>query len=128
EVRFRSKCPVASTLDLLGDKWTLIVVRDLLFGKRKYSELEASFEKIPTNLLADRLRKLERYELISKEPYQTNPVRHEYRLTEKGKDLVPVLRAISRWGEKHIEGRWIVVGDSDSKHNSSAKEKAKKTK
>ena len=101
----RSPCPIANTLDILGDKWTLLVVRDLLFlGKRLYGEFMQSGEGIPTNILADRLKRLEETGLVTKEPYQSNPVRHQYRLTRKGAELFPVLREIIRWANKHIPG------------------------
>jgi DNA-binding HxlR family transcriptional regulator len=100
----RSPCPVASTLDILGDKWTLLVVRDLFAGKKTYSEFQGSPENIPTNILADRLKRLARYEIIEKRPYQTHPVRYEYILTQKGKDLGVVLKAMVHWGETHIRG------------------------
>jgi DNA-binding HxlR family transcriptional regulator len=104
----RSPCAVASTLDLVGDKWSLLVVRDLLRGSATYGELQNSFERIPTNILADRLKKLEQAGLISKSAYQERPVRHAYALTEKGKDLGEVLLAIVRWGRKHIPGAQIL--------------------
>jgi len=101
----RSPCPIANTLDILGDKWTLLVVRDLLFlGKHLYGEFMQSGEGIPTNILADRLKRLEETGLVTKEPYQSNPVRHQYRLTRKGAELFPVLREIIRWANKHIPG------------------------
>ena len=104
----RSPCPIANTLDILGDKWTLLVVRDLLFlGKRLYGEFMQSGEGIPTNILADRLKRLEETGLVTKEPYQSNPVRHQYRLTRKGAELFPVLRAIIRWANKHIPGTTV---------------------
>ncbi len=101
----RSVCPIANALDLIGDKWTLLVVRDLLFlGKRLYGELAQSAEGIPSNILADRLRRLEEAGLVSKTPYQENPVRYEYRLTGKGTDLLPVLKELVSWSNKHIPG------------------------
>ena len=101
----RSPCPIANTLDILGDKWTLLVVRDLLFlDKHLYGEFMQSGEGIPTNILADRLKRLEETGLVTKEPYQSNPVRHQYRLTRKGTELFPVLREIIRWANKHIPG------------------------
>jgi DNA-binding HxlR family transcriptional regulator len=100
----RSPCAVASTLDLVGDKWSLLVIRDLLRGNSTYKELQNSPERIPTNLLADRLKKLEEAGLIDKTAYQEHPVRYAYRLTEKGKALREVLGAFARWGKKHIPG------------------------
>ncbi len=104
----RSLCPVSSILDIIGDKWTLLVVRDLLFlDKRMYSELADSMEKIPTNILADRLKKLQAADIIEKNPYQDKPVRYAYTLTEKGEALRPTLIEMATWGNKFIEGTAI---------------------
>ena len=104
----RSDCPIASALDLIGDKWTLLVIRDLLFlGNRKFGELLSSPEKIPTNILSDRLRRLEECGLVVKAAYQERPPRHEYRLTAKGADLYPVLRALAQWANRHIPGTMV---------------------
>ncbi len=100
----RSTCPITSTLDILGDKWTLVVIRDLFLGKRRYGEFQASPEAIPTNILAERLKRLEAAGLVVKELYQDNPPRAEYFLTRRGADLAPTLRAIRDWGIKYIEG------------------------
>jgi DNA-binding HxlR family transcriptional regulator len=100
----RSNCPVACLLDVLGDKWTLLVVRDLLLGKSRYGEFLESPEAIPTNLLADRLKRLEEEGIVEKREYQQHPPRYEYVLTSKGRDLGPVVIECVRWGEKHIAG------------------------
>ena len=100
----RSACAVANSLDILGDKWSLLVVRDLLYGKRTYGELVNSPEGIPTNILADRLKRLEAAGIISSTAYQDRPVRYAYTLTPKGSDLGEVLLAFVRWGKQHIPG------------------------
>ncbi len=100
----RSDCPVACTLDLLGDKWTLLVVRDLLLGRRRYGDFLASPEGIPTNILAERLKRLEGASLVEKTAYQDNPVRHEYTPTPACRDLKPILVAAAEWGNRHIPG------------------------
>lgn len=100
----RSACAVANSLDIVGDKWTLLVVRDLLHGKRTYGELANSPERIPTNILADRLKRLEGAGIIASTPYQERPVRYAYALTPKGKALGDVLLAFVRWGKQHIPG------------------------
>lgn len=100
----RSACPVACALDLAGDKWTLLVVRDLLRGRKTYGELADSPESIPTNILADRLKRLEESGLIKATPYQQRPVRYAYTLTEKGLDLGDVMRAFGRWGTRYVRG------------------------
>jgi DNA-binding HxlR family transcriptional regulator len=101
----RSTCPIANTLDLIGDKWSLLIVRDmLLLHKHRYGDFLSSDEGIPTNILADRLKRLEENGLIEKTPYQYNPVRYEYYLTDKGQDLEPLVQEIVQWGLKHIPG------------------------
>jgi len=104
----RSPCAVACTLDLVGDRWSLLVVRDLLPGSVTYGELQNSPEGIPTNILADRLKKLEQAGLIAKSAYHEHPVRYVYGLTEKGKALRDVLAALVRWGTKHIPGTLVL--------------------
>jgi DNA-binding HxlR family transcriptional regulator len=100
----RSQCAVANSLDIVGDKWSLLVVRDLLHGKRTYSELVDTPERIPTNILADRLKRLEGAGIVNSTPYQQHPVRYAYTLTPKGKELGDVLLALVRWGKRHIPG------------------------
>jgi DNA-binding HxlR family transcriptional regulator len=114
----RSPCAVACTLDMVGDKWSLLVVRDLLRGSTTYKELQNSPEGIPTNILADRLRRLEEAGLIAKAAYQEHPVRYAYSLTEKGKELRDVLGAFVRWGKKHIPGTRTLgsPAEAPSKH------------
>ncbi|HZS44354.1 MAG TPA: helix-turn-helix domain-containing protein [Blastocatellia bacterium] len=98
----RSHCPIAYTLDTLGDKWTLVVIRDLaLFGKRYYKELLESEEGIATNILSDRLQRLERERIITKRHDPENRSKIIYNLTEKGIDLVPLLVDIIEWGAKY---------------------------
>lgn len=103
---FRSPCPVASALDIVGDRWTLIVLRTIFAGRHRYGELADIPEKISTNVLADRLGRLEEYGLVTRSPYQQNPLRHQYHLTKKGADLLPVLQALASWATQHIPDRW----------------------
>ena len=100
----RSSCPIANTLDLVGDKWSLLVIRDMLHGKATYGELLDSPERIPTNILADRLKRLEGAGLIARSAYQERPVRYSYQLTGKGRELGGVLLALVEWGKRHILG------------------------
>jgi len=106
----RSPCAIASTLDLVGDKWSLLVIRDMLHGKRTYGELQDSPEGIPTNILADRLKRLEEAGIIASSPYQERPVRYAYALTDKGAALGDVLLALVRWGKRHIPGTRTLKG------------------
>jgi DNA-binding HxlR family transcriptional regulator len=101
----RSRCPIAGALDLVGDRWTLLVVRDLLLhDKRRFTEFLASPEGIATNILADRLERLERAGILERRRYHEHPPREEYHPTARGRDLVPVLRELVRWGQRHIAG------------------------
>ncbi len=95
-------CPVACTLDLIGDKWTLLVVRDLFVGKSHFHEFTASPERIATNILADRLTRLEQAGLISAEPSPVRSCASQYRLTDRGRSLYPVLVILRDWGLGHI--------------------------
>lgn len=99
----RSRCPIANALTLLGDKWTLLIIRDLLLGKRRYKEFQDSAEKIPTNILASRLKKLEQAELVSRVQYQEHPPRYEYEPLKKCMELAPLLQEFLRWGNNHVE-------------------------
>ena len=101
----RTHCPIATTLDIIGDKWTLLVVRDIgLFNKHKHKDFQEAGEKIPTNILADRLKLLVKNGLVEKHLYQNNPPRYEYHLTDAGKGLLPVIKSMAVWAKKHING------------------------
>lgn len=100
----RSVCPITNTLDILGDKWTLLVVRDMFLGKKTYGEFLASPERIPTNILAERLKRLEQHGIIDRTPYQQAPVRYAYHLTPRGRKLSGVMQAITQWGLENIPG------------------------
>ena len=101
----RSRCPVACTLDIVGDRWSLLIIRDLILGKHRYAEFAESSEGIPTNVLADRLKRLVASGIVKATRYSTHPPRVEYSLTAKGDDLRPVVRAMSDWGVKYAGGR-----------------------
>ena len=101
----RSHCPVSCTLDVLGDKWSLLVVRDVMRGKRRYAEFLESPEGIPTNILAERLKRLVGKGVIRTHRYSQHPPRVEYELTPKGEDLRPIMRAMVDWGVRHAGGR-----------------------
>lgn len=100
----RSTCPIAATLDILGDKWTLLIVRDLMFeGKKTYGEFLRSEEKIATNILADRLLMLEKTGIVEKKAFPGNRVKNLYRLTRRGVDLMPTLFEIILWADKYLD-------------------------
>jgi DNA-binding HxlR family transcriptional regulator len=90
---------------VLGDRWSLLVVRDLMRGKRRYAEFLASSEAIPTNILADRLKRLSAGGIVESRRYSDRPPRMEYTLTSKGEDLRPMMRAMVDWGIKHAGGK-----------------------
>ena len=94
-------CSIAAALQLIGDRWSLLILRDAFRGVRRFDELAADLG-IARNLLADRLQKLVDYGILVKQPYQQRPVRYEYRLSAKGIDLSPALVALMRWGDKHV--------------------------
>jgi DNA-binding HxlR family transcriptional regulator len=100
----RSPCPVACTLDLLGDKWTLLLVRDLFCGKAHFNEFGRSPERIATNILADRLGRLVAARLVDRVTSPDQPGRDRYVLTAKGRTLWPVLQAVAEWGLANIDG------------------------
>ena len=100
----RSPCPIACTLDLIGDRWTLLLIRDMCLGRQTFKEFSASPEGIATNILSSRLKKLLTHELIEAFEAEDREGRVGYRLTKKGESLRPVVDSILKWGLKHIEG------------------------
>ena len=103
----RSKCPIANSLEVIGDTWTLVILRDMINGKSKFQEFLASPELITPSVLTKRLRAMEDGGLIMQHEYSQRPKRNEYRLTQMGEDLWPILRQICLWGNEHIEGTWV---------------------
>ncbi len=100
----RSDCPIACSLDLIGDRWTLLIVRDLFRGRKRFSDFLASDEGIKTNILTDRLKRLQEAGLVERSLYEKHPPRYDYHLTSKGRDLSPVLTAIYGWGRGYFGG------------------------
>jgi len=101
--KFRSSCLIASGLDLIGDKWSLLIVRDMLMHQKKtFKELAASDERAATNLLSTRLKFLESLEVISKRKLPKNKKENIYLLTEKGLDLAPLILEIVIWSDKYV--------------------------
>ena len=106
----RSECPVASALDILGDKWTLLVVRDLLDGRMRFSEFERAPEHIPTNILSERLRRLTDAGLVEARPRGTTS-RFDYVPTAAAWSLRPTLLALAAWGNEHLDDTWVPPSD-----------------
>ena len=100
----RSTCPVACALDLVGDRWTLLVLRDLFFGKHRYEEFMASDEGIATNILSTRLQRLEQLGMVESAICPDNRRRKHYELTPLGRSFGPVIAVLANWGLEHIDG------------------------
>jgi DNA-binding HxlR family transcriptional regulator len=95
-------CPVARTLDLIGERWTILILRDLLLqGPRRYQDFQESLAGIAPNTLSARLKQMEAQGLISRRLYSEHPPRLEYQLTDKGRSLGTVMKALREWGQKH---------------------------
>ena len=102
---FRSDCSISRMLDLMGDKWTLLIIRDLLWhNTHTFQDLESSVARITSSILSDRLNRLRRWNLVRRSPYQDRPVRYRYELTEAALTLEPVLLAMMHWGHEHLGG------------------------
>lgn len=97
-------CPVARGLSVIGDRWTMLVVRDCFLGVRRFEQMQERLG-VTRHVLADRLRKLEAAGVLRREAYQERPLRHEYRLTERGKALYPVLVSLIDWANENVPAR-----------------------
>ena len=106
-------CPVAKSLDIIGDRWTLLIIRDLLIqGPRKYVDLSQSLSGIAPNVLSDRLKVLETNGLVEREFYEQHPPRALYKLTKKGSDLYMVMQALLEWGNKYLYDGVTIVHEA----------------
>jgi DNA-binding HxlR family transcriptional regulator len=106
----RSPCPVACALDIFGDRWTLLVIRDLMFGKSRFKDFLTSPEGIPTNILADRLKRLLKYKVVTQCGNSDGSRHLAYQLTDKGTALIPVLKAMKDWGLTWEKGTRSALG------------------
>jgi DNA-binding HxlR family transcriptional regulator len=96
-------CSIAGALDVVGEKWSLLVVRELFLGVRRFSEIAAN-TGAPRDILTTRLRRLEELGVVERSAYSDRPPRYEYRLTLSGRDLMPVILALKQWGDRHVSG------------------------
>lgn len=104
EVKKRSDCPISQTLDVFGDKWSLLIIRDMMFDKKStYGDFLKSAEGIATNILASRLQNLEENELIIKLEHPESKAKFLYKLTKKAIDLLPIIVEIHLWADKNFE-------------------------
>lgn len=97
----KQPCSLARTLAIIGDNWTLLVLRDCFLGVRRFDDFQQRLG-VTRHVLSDRLRKLTEGGIVEKVAYHQRPLRHEYRLTEKGKDLYPVIVHLAQWGDKYL--------------------------
>lgn len=99
---YAQNCPVARTLDIVGERWTILILRDLFTsGPRKFQDFERTLTGISPNTLSARLKVLEENEIVARRFYEDHPPRAEYLLTDKGRELGPVLKSLLAWGQKH---------------------------
>ena len=105
----RSPCPVSCALDLFGDRWTLLIIRDLVLGKTRFKEFTSSPEGIPTNILSDRLERLREGGIVAQVPATEGGKRMAYALTEKGMSLRPILKMLRDWGLQWEEGTRVAL-------------------
>ena len=107
--RYGQRCPVAKSLELVGDRWTLLLVRDLLPGARRFQDFHDSLAGIPPNILSHRLKLMEEHKLVSRRFYSEHPPRAEYVLTPKGQELGVVVAALASWGTRHVHRNAALV-------------------
>lgn len=105
----RSPCPISRSLDILGDRWSLLVIRDLFCGRDHFKDFLASPEKIATNTLSDRLDRLQKAGLVDTYPSERFQGRKAYRLTPMGEGLRPMMDAMVSWGLEHIQGTKVGI-------------------
>jgi DNA-binding HxlR family transcriptional regulator len=101
--QYNLPCNIAQTLNIIGDKWTLLIIRQIMNGNNTYKHMQEKLDGIPSNLLSERLKSLENDELISARIYQNHPPRYEYILTNRGEELEDVFNSIIIWGEKNLK-------------------------
>ena len=103
-MKFRSNCPISSALDIVGDKWSLVIIRDLLyFEKKTFKELSNSLENIATNILADRLKSLEEKGILTRNDVQNNKKTKHYKLSKKGLGLKTLLEELGKWSTTYMK-------------------------
>ena len=101
--QYGQACPVARTLELVGERWSLLIVRDLLAGPRRFQDLQTSLPGVPPNVLSARLKMLEEHGVVARRFYSEHPPRAEYALTTRGKELGVVVGALAAWGSRHLD-------------------------
>lgn len=102
KMQYNLPCDIAQTLNIIGDKWSLLILHRIFIGYETYKDIQDKLEGIPTNLLSERLKTMESDGLLERNLYQDHPPRYKYTLTEKGMDLVHVFNSLMIWGQKHL--------------------------
>jgi DNA-binding HxlR family transcriptional regulator len=113
---YNLSCNIAGSLDIIGDRWTLLIVRDLLNHIQKFNDLKQSLAGIAPNILSDRLQTLESAGIVKSALYSKHPPRYEYELTEKGRGLEHVINAIAIWGNQNLDSRFYDIVDEKCGH------------
>src|SRR4051794_29228334 len=112
----KQNCAIAQTLAVLGERWTMLVLRELFLGRRRFDEIQDELRVAP-NILSARLKTLVDEGIVDKQPYSSHAGRFEYRLTEKGRELQPVLHAVMKWGDKYkVSSPPVVLVHADCGH------------
>jgi DNA-binding HxlR family transcriptional regulator len=107
--RYGQACPVAKAVELLGERWTLLIVRDLLGAPRRFQDLQESLDGIAPNVLSERLKRLEEHGVVTRRLYSEHPPRAEYALTDRGQELGVVVGALAVWGSRHLHHHSALV-------------------
>lgn len=112
---FGSQCPIARSLERVGEWWSILILRDALNGLKRFDEFQQSLG-IATNMLTRRLSALVEAGLLERRPYSERPLRHEYHLTERGRDFRPVVQALLAWGNRHFapEGASVLIVNTET--------------
>lgn len=109
--RYGQRCPVAKSLEFLGERWTLLVIRDLLRSPQRFQDLQSSLEGIAPNVLSERLKILEDHGIVERQLYSQHPPRAAYALTPRGRELGVVIGALAAWGSKYLHRETALVHD-----------------
>ena len=106
---YGQRCPMARSLEFLGERWTLLIIRDLLGGPKKFQDLETSLHPLTPSVLSQRLKVLEEHEIVTRRMYTEHPPRAEYALTARGMELRPVVSGLTIWGSRHLGSERVLV-------------------
>ena len=123
-IDFRCQCPISSALDIIGDKWTLLIIRDMLFDHKKtFKDFSTSVESIASNILSSRLKLLEEAGIIRKDKMDGNQKSNIYTLTDKGLDLLPVIAELTLWSDAHVRELNLIMTKGDYQYIKNNKKK-----